>query len=591
MKCTNKTKNFKIYFDIDFNDNIYNLELGEHSTNWPVTYILYNKDKSCAYVGETTNFKNRMLEHLETEKKYKFNKALFIDYDKATKSTILYLEAFLIRGMSLSGEFFNEIINIKTNSNKHIYYNQPEDIEMCKNVWNSLKEEIRIVKPSYDDIIQKNEFKYSPYIALNENQNEVLNDIIYDLITKENNKIVVNGESGTGKTAVAIQLFKTMTDYSNLTGIITEDMIGLDIKQVEKIYEEFYNCNDKYKIAYVAPMKNFCNIVRKSIKKVSGLKKEDLEKNKNTINSFDLENIRVYSGQDLFKLVEYANDDKPLFDLIIVDETHRLNRRYNQTNGNNYINFDEMNKKLGLRCNQDENDGNQLDWIIKLSKNQVFFYDKNQRIRSSDITKEYFDEVFKDATFKKLNIQERCSGGQEYIDYIKAIFSSQPPKNIKSFKKYEFRLFDNFSEMKNLIESKEDGKSLLASGYFFSKDNDMKIDNINLEWNSTNSDWVNKKGNEKEIGCIHVLGGVDVDYLGVVIGSEIDYDNDNKKIISKKENYEDAVGKRCIQSEEELTSYLENIYYILLTRAIKGTYVYVKNYRMKNYLKKYIKEY
>ena len=591
MKHTEKKNKFIIYYDIDFNDDINNLEeLGSHSTNWPVTYVLYDKSNSRAYVGETTNFKNRMSEHLDSEKKDMFNKVLFIDYDDATKSTILYLEAFLIRGMSLSGEYFDELINIKANSNKHVYYNQLEDIKMCENVWNTLKDEVKIVKSYYKDIILKNEFKYSPYIALNENQNEVLNDIVYDLITKNNNKIVVNGESGTGKTAVAIQLFKTMTDYSNLTDIITNDMVGMDIKYVDKIYKEFSNKSNKYRVAYVAPMKNFCNIVRKSIKKVNGLRKKDLEKNGNAINLFDLENLRVYSGYDLFKMTDYVNKDEPIFDLIIVDETHRLNRRYNQSNGNNYNHFDEMNEKLGLRCNHDKNDGNQLDWIIKMSKNQVFFYDKNQRIRSSDIDEEYMEEAFKDATYKKLTIQERCLGGQEYIDYIKAIFSPNPPQNKKIFKKYDFKLFDDFSKMKEVICSRDDGKSLLASGYFFSKDKKKKIDNIYLKWNRTDSDWVNKDKNDSEIGCVHVLGGVDVDYLGVIIGNEINYD-DNKKIIPIRKNYEDKVGKKCVQSEEELVKYLENIYYILLTRAIKGTYVYVQEDAMKSYLEKYIEKY
>ena len=587
----NKEKySVSIYYDIDFNKNIVNLELGNHSTNWPVTYVLYNKTESCAYVGETTNFKNRMLEHLETEKKSKFTKVLFVDYSKATKSTILYLEAFLIRVMSLSGEYFDELINIKSNSNRHIYYNQENDIEMCKLVWNLFKDEIRIAKSYYDDILLKNEFKYSPYIALNENQNEVLNDIIFDLITKENNMIVVNGESGTGKTAVAIQLFKIMTEYSNLSTLVTEDMVGMNIDQVNKIYKEFSNNDDKYKIAYVAPMKNLCTIIRKSIKKVSALKKVDLENNNNAINEIDLENLRVYSGNDLCKMSNYVEKDKPLFDLIIVDEAHRLNRRYNLSNGNNYNHFDEMNEKLGLQCNKNKNDGNQLDWIIKMSKNQVFFYDNCQSIRSSDIPRECFDETFKNATYKKLTIQERCSGGQDYISYIKSIFSSDPPKEKKIFNNYDFKMFNDFSEMKNFINNKNDGKSLLASGYFFSKSKKEKIDNVSLEWNSTDSDWVNKKGNENEIGCIHVLGGVDVDYLGIIIGSEIDYDAKMNKIVPVKDNYEDEVGKRCIQSDEELVRYIENIYYILLTRAIKGTYIYVINPEMKKYLNKYVAE-
>lgn len=591
MKKCEVNNNINIYYDIDFNENINNLEICNHDMNWPITYIIYNKSKLKAYIGETTSFKNRMMEHLNSEKKKLFNKVLFVDYKYANKSTILYLESFLIRGMSVSGEFFNEIINIKSNSNKHNYYNEKKDNAMCIEIWKALKSEIGIARLDYEDIIQKNEYKYSPYIALNENQNNVINNIIDELITNKKNTIVVNGESGTGKSAVAIQLFKRITDYSNSNGKITEDMAGEDLERIIKINNTF--CNNKYKIAYIAPMNNFCNIIRKSIKKISGLRKKDIELNGNAINSDDLNKLRVYSAIDLHKLVDIIEKDKPIFDLIIVDETHRLNRRYNLSNGNGYRLFNDMNKKLGLKHNKNKEDGNQIDWIRKISKNQVFFYDERQSIRSSDIPKEYFEEIFKDAHKEKLTIQERCLGGEKYIEYIKSIFSDKPEKNKILFKEYDFKMFDSFKEMKNTIDKCE-GKKLLASGYDFVSTNskyDKKIEDIELKWNQTNIDWVNNKNKKtNEVGCIHVLGGVDVDYLGIIIGKEIDYDFDTKKIKVNKEYYKDKIGRKCIDNDEQLISYVENIYYILLTRAMKGTYIFVENPNMKKYLEKYIEK-
>lgn len=589
MKKCIVNNDIKIYYDIDFNEKIIDLEICNHATNWPVTYIIYNKSKLKAYIGETTNFKHRMLEHLNSEKKNYLNKVLFIDYKYANKSTILYLESFLIRGMSVSGEFFNEIINIKSNSNKHNYYNEKKDNKMCMEVWKILKNTIGIVNSSYEDIVQKNEYKYSPYIALNENQNSVLNNIIEELITNKKNKIVVNGESGTGKSAVAIQLFKRITAYSNSNGMITEDMDGEKLDRIIKINDTF--CNNKYKVIYIAPMNNFSKIVRKSIKNISELRKKDLILHENTLNNIDLNNLRVYSALDLHKIVNIIDKDRPIFDLAIVDETHRLNRRYNLSNGNGYIFFDDMNKKLGLKHNKNKDDGNQIDWIFKISKNQVFFYDERQSIRSSDIPKKYLEKKFEDAHKEKLTIQERCLGGNEYIDYIKSIFSDNPPKNKIRFNNYEFKLFESFKEMKNTIENCE-GKSLLASGYDFKSRKsrfDKKIGEVEIKWNQTNVDWVNNKNKKQnEVGCIHVLGGVDVDYLGIIIGKEIDYDVETKKIKVNKELYKDKIGKKCIDNDEQLIFYIENIYYILLTRAMKGTYLYVENSNMKKYLEQYI---
>ena len=591
MKLKEIDKNITIYYDIDFNKNIFNMDLGNHADNWPVTYILYNRSKGKAYVGETTSFKTRMGNHLEDPSKNEYTKALFIDYNQATKSTILHLEAFLIRGLSISHELLSDLSNIKANSNKHTYYNEKKDEEMCIKVWNALKDEVGIVKEYYNTIRNKNEFKYSPYILLNENQNEVLNEIIDELCYKDNNMIVIEGASGTGKSAVAIQLFKQLTSYNNFNGIIDNSMVGENIDRLYDIKNKFNKNGNYYSIAYVAPMSNFCSIIRKSINKIQGLKKKDLKENKTYINDDDLNMMRLYSGSDLKKLAKHVSKDKKLFDLIIVDEAQRLNRRYNQSNGNGYLAFDEMNKALGLPVNKNKDDGNQLDWIFELSKNQVFFYDKRQTIRSSDVPTEYFENKFKNATFRKtLLAEERCLGGTEYIDYVNAIFSDNPPKEKKTFSNYEFEIYDRYEDMIKALETKEEDLAIKSAGYFFeSSDNnhDVEVDGIKQRWNQVAYDWINNKDRkENEIGCIHVLEGVDADYVGVIVGDEIKYEDGKIKV--EEDNYKDKLGKTCIDSEDQLLQYITNVYYILLTRAMKGTYLYVIDPTMKEYLEKYI---
>ena len=588
MKFIEKNK-IKIYYDIDFNETIKNTELGNHCENWPVTYILYNRSKRKAYVGETTGFKTRMGNHLSDPAKKDYNKALFIDYSQATKSTILHLEAFLIRGLSISHELLSDLSNIKENSNKHSYYNEKKDNSMCEDVWDVLKD-VGFVTISYKEMINKNEYKYSPYILLNNNQNEQLNNIIDELCNKKNNMIVIEGASGTGKSALAIQLFKKITDYSNFNEIIDDSMIGEDFERLYKIKKRFSNQSKRYSVAYVAPMNNFCTIIRKSIKNLRGLRKKDLKEKKSYINDDDLELIRVYSGANLHHLLNYIKKDEPLFDLIIVDEAQRLNRRYNLTNGNSYVAFDDMNNAFGLPCNKNRDDGNQLDWILKLSRNQIFFYDKRQTIRSSDIPSSYFEKIFKNATYRnRLTVEERCHGGVEYIDYVDSIFSSYPPQKKKTFSNYEFQIYDNYTDMINDLNSKEDALSLMASGYFFDSSDgkfDVEIEGMGQKWNQKNQNWVNSKKEKNEIGCIHVLEGVDTDYLGVIVGDEINCKDD--KIDVDEDSYKDKVGKKCLDNHEQLIQFITNVYYILLTRAMKGTYLYVRNPKMKDYLLKYI---
>lgn len=47
-------------------------------------------------------------------------------------------------------------------------------------------------------------------------------------------------------------------------------------------------------------------------------------------------------------------------------------------------------------------------------------------------------------------------------------------------------------------------------------------------------------------------------------------------------------GSRGIQDENELNEYIINIYKVLMTRGIKGTYIYVCDEKLKRYFKKYI---
>ena len=129
-------------------------------------------------------------------------------------------------------------------------------------------------------------------------------------------------------------------------------------------------------------------------------------------------------------------------------------------------------------------------------------------------------------------------------------------------------------------------KLLKHQDIFFDKTG-TEIEGCKIDWNSTEIDWINKKNKFNEVGCIHVLGGVEADYVGVIIGDEIDYDATNKKIIVNKKKYKDVVGKKAILNDEELVKFVENIYYILLTRGLKGTFIYVRNNEMKKYLKKY----
>ena len=119
---------------------------------------------------------------------------------------------------------------------------------------------------------------------------------------------------------------------------------------------------------------------------------------------------------------------------------------------------------------------------------------------------------------------------------------------------------------------------------------DIDIDGLKLVWNSTNTDWVNSSNALNEVGCIHTVQGYDLNYVGVILGPEIDYDPATDQITIDQAKYKDINGKRSMESPEELVLYIRNIYKTLLTRGIKGTYIYASNGNLHEYLRKYIKD-
>jgi DUF2075 family protein len=119
---------------------------------------------------------------------------------------------------------------------------------------------------------------------------------------------------------------------------------------------------------------------------------------------------------------------------------------------------------------------------------------------------------------------------------------------------------------------------------------DIVIDGIGKYWNCTYDNWVGKGfDNEaiaKEVGCIHSIQGYDLSYAFVIIGRDIEFDPYLKSLQANKNQYFDRNGK-ATASQDELTQYIKNIYYVLLTRGIFGTHLYVQNPELRDYLSKY----
>ena len=201
----------------------------------------------------------------------------------------------------------------------------------------------------------------------------------------------------------------------------------------------------------------------------------------------------------------------------------------------------------------------------------------------------------KTTTIQKLKSQFRVKGGNAYVDFIDKLLKCKLDKNQGEFnsKDYEFLMFHSLEKMINQITLRNDesGLSRLIAGYSWEwiskKDRyafDIKINNIELKWNGTSSDWINSKNSINEVGCIHTTQGYDLNYAGVIFGNEISYDKSKDEIVIFEKKYFDKNGKQAIKDPEELKAFIINIYKTIMLRGIKGTYVYVCDKNLRDYL-------
>ena len=546
------------------------LEESGFYNEWPVVYILNNKKEM--YIGETYHSAERMKQHLKNPRRQRLNEAHIIGCDEFTKSATLDVESSLIELCSSLTENRRELQNENNGLGKHQYANKDEfkqDSKFFEHLWKQLIDR-GLVSGSIENLKNTDLFKYSPYKSLNAEQcttrDYIIEDIAEALVNDENRTIFVNGSAGTGKTILAIYLMKLLVTNANyFTEEDDSEILPFieDLKKIRKI-------KSNLEIAYVVSMSSFRNTLKKVFKSVNGLKPS-----------------MVIGPNELAK---------KHYDILLVDEAHRLKKRRNIVN---YRDFDNTNKVLGFTCNGNENDGNELDWILKQSQIQILFYDPSQSVKPTDVDKKCFDSINNIKYTHNLTSQMRCMSGRDYIYYIDNILNCRQEKYVDFSKDYDFKLFNDINDFCNAIKQKESeaGLARIVSGYGFewnskkTNEPDIVIGNKEFFWNRTSNGWpLTIQGDKviEEVGCIHTIQGYDLNYCGVIFSPEIIFRNG--QITVDKNKYYDQNGKNGITNTEELKQYIINIYKVLMSRGIKGTYVYVCDKGLKEYLKKYISE-
>jgi DUF2075 family protein len=343
---------------------------------------------------------------------------------------------------------------------------------------------------------------------------------------KNKNVLIVEGGPGTGKSVVAINLLVEMTNDQFVAQYVTRNSAP------REVYET---------------------------KLTGSFKKSHIS--------------NLFSGSGAYHKV-----DPDVYDCLIVDEAHRLN------------------EKSGMFNHLGEN---QILEIIKASKFSIFFIDEDQKVTLKDIgdkeeIRRWAEKEGAKVTELALESQFRCNGSDGYLAFLDNALQIRETAN-KTLEDidYDFKVFDNPKELYETIveKNKPKNKARLVAGYcwkWISKKHpelkDIVIDDFKATWNlnSHGQSWIIHPESVSEVGCIHTSQGLEVDYIGVIIGPDLIVRNG--EVVTQPEERastdKSIHGWKKLMKEDpqlikaRLDAIIKNTYRTLMTRGQKGCYIY-----------------
>lgn len=406
---------------------------------------------------------------------------------------------------------------------RHVRYCSPEDI-----IWKIDNGKLRPSKQLADSLTSM--LKGNDEFVMLDDQKVVYEAAVYLAKKAQEGKkqvLIVEGGPGTGKSVIAINLLVNLTS--------------------EGIASQYVTKNSAPRAVY-------------SVKLSSNFRRTYIN------------NLFVGSGNFIDTLPNTMG-------ALIVDEAHRLNM------------------KSGMFSNLGEN---QIKEIIKTARFSVFFVDDCQRIHMKDIgsmqyIKQCAEEMGADVHIEHLSSQFRCNGSDGYLSWLDNALQIRETANIRLTEEdYDFRIFDSPTEMFNEIKRKNESnnKSRVVAGYCWdwkSKQNHMAYDIeipqffFRKQWNfNSNEPWLIGEKSIDQIGCIHTCQGLELDYVGVIVGPDLSYKNNRVVTDGLKRSPNDQslkgfkamVKKNPKEALQQADAIIKNTYRTLMTRGMKGCYVY-----------------
>jgi len=287
----------------------------------------------------------------------------------------------------------------------------------------------------------------------------------------------------------------------------------------------------------------------------------------------------------------FWDSEEDAYDALIVDESHRLTM------------------KSGFMKNLGEN---QIKEIINAARTSVFFIDEAQKVTWADVGE--IGAIEEAAALAGAHVQHltlssqfRCGGSDDYLAWLDDALGVQATSDhYFSTDRFDFRIFDSVKELEETIreKNKESNKARLVAGYCWdwvsSKDVEkfdivFPNEKFKMKWNlnSYGQTWIIDPKSVNEVGCIHTCQGLEVDYVGVIIGEDlvvkdgelITQPQYRAKTDKSLKGYKKALKESPIEAELKADEIIRNTYRTLMTRGMKGCYVYFTDEATRDYFK------
>jgi DUF2075 family protein/phage repressor protein C with HTH and peptisase S24 domain len=271
-------------------------------------------------------------------------------------------------------------------------------------------------------------------------------------------------------------------------------------------------------------------------------------------------------------------------DVIIVDEAHRIEKTSNS----------QYTRK------EDRTNMPQVEQLVRCAKTTVFFIDDKQNVRSREVgSTELIRSVAKKYSAEcegvELFSQFRCNGSNNYLTWIEDVFGYTNEKRVLRMEdNFDFKIVDSPEELRDFIKAHESNKpnsARMVAGYCWPWSDpdsdgelvkDVVIGDFAMPWEAKDVPglkrgtprwyhWAFKTEAVDQVGCIYTAQGFEFDYVGVIIGSDLKYDKAGDRLVG---NIEGSCDPTLTRGGDGFEQYVKNIYRVLMTRGMKGCYVY-----------------